>query len=158
VLSDYGSRPEVGLTPTTVNVSTNIPSTGLVYVTIHLDYGLKDTDGWSRLADDVASNTSLISGELKIKEPQPYTFVSGISAGGASASLEDQVSSVNEFYGKFWDHTVTKNGNGRIVDTLLSIDEKKARSYRIESEAYFKKVCTMCGQLCSIEMDNKGKK
>jgi hypothetical protein len=36
---------------TTVYVSGSVPATGLAYVTIHLDYGLKKTTGWQQNAD-----------------------------------------------------------------------------------------------------------
>ncbi|MEN6570795.1 MAG: hypothetical protein ABFD24_03040 [Anaerolineaceae bacterium] len=47
---------------TTVTISGNVPATGLVYVTIHLDYGLKGTNGWSQLltwTHDPVSNTDI---------------------------------------------------------------------------------------------------
>ena len=47
-LEDYlGASRNIGGT-TTVTVSGKIPSTGLAYVTIHLDYGLKKTTGWTK--------------------------------------------------------------------------------------------------------------
>src|SRR5207245_11671067 len=36
----------------------------------------------------------------------------------------------------------------------LSIDPEKARRYKMESEAADSHVCTMCGSLCSINIDN----
>lgn len=38
----------------------------------------------------------------------------------------------------------------------LSMDPEKARRFRQESEDYDKAVCTMCGELCSINIDNHG--
>src|SRR5207249_849545 len=48
VLSDYGMTPTIGVTTTQVTVSGTIPNTGLIYVTIHLDYGLKGSTGWAK--------------------------------------------------------------------------------------------------------------
>ncbi|HEV8120792.1 MAG TPA: phosphomethylpyrimidine synthase ThiC [Candidatus Polarisedimenticolia bacterium] len=36
----------------------------------------------------------------------------------------------------------------------LALDPEKARSFRIESEDYDKAVCTMCGTLCSMALEN----
>jgi phosphomethylpyrimidine synthase len=36
----------------------------------------------------------------------------------------------------------------------LSLDPEKARSFRFESEDYDKAVCTMCGTLCSMALEN----
>ncbi len=35
-----------------------------------------------------------------------------------------------------------------------AIDPKKARDYRMESENFEKNICTMCGSLCAIHIDN----
>jgi hypothetical protein len=78
VLGDYTAQPEDGKlidSFTTVTVVGKVPSTGLLYVTIHLDYGLKKSDGWvgsDTNGDnkyDQASNVGVI-----LASPQPYTF------------------------------------------------------------------------------------
>ena len=46
--ADYKNGTTIGTSTTTVTVTGEIPSTGLLYVTIHLDYGLKKTINWSR--------------------------------------------------------------------------------------------------------------
>ena len=38
----------------------------------------------------------------------------------------------------------------------LAMDPWKARQLRMESEDYNQPVCTMCGALCSINIDNAG--
>ncbi len=93
--------PVIGTTTTTVTVSGTVPPTGLVYVTIHLDYGLKRQD-FSKLASgssascpstntgpcaQLASNPSVIIGS-----PQSYSFS---FTDGASASTSP--TSVNVF-------------------------------------------------------------
>jgi hypothetical protein len=99
VLGDYGTSPKVGETPTTVTVSATTPSTGLVYVTIHLDYGMKGTGGWSKGTNDLATNKSLFANwPVYIADPQKYGFSSTvIDGGGSSAPLMESVSSVNDF-------------------------------------------------------------
>ena len=47
--SDYGAQ-SLGTT-TGVDVSGFVPPSGLVYITIHLDYGLKKTAGWQQALD-----------------------------------------------------------------------------------------------------------
>jgi phosphomethylpyrimidine synthase len=37
----------------------------------------------------------------------------------------------------------------------LALDPERARSFRLDSEDYDKAVCTMCGTLCSMALDNK---
>jgi len=79
VLSDYGMTPTIGTTTTQVTVSGMIPSTGLVYVTIHLDYGLKGTTQWVKdIATFPATNSALpgtSSGwTVTINNPQSYAF------------------------------------------------------------------------------------
>jgi hypothetical protein len=86
LLSDYA--PQAYGTNTTVTVSGNIPATGLIYATIHLDYGLKGTTGYSKSEnnpscapnpagddiDAVASGTGSNPGLHNICDGQDYTF------------------------------------------------------------------------------------
>ncbi len=77
LLSDYGSTPTVGVTTTTVTVTGNIPATGLVYVTIHLEYGLKGTSGWTKVGTGPTvfpAFNSGIGGGITINDPQSYAF------------------------------------------------------------------------------------
>jgi hypothetical protein len=91
VLGDY--NPEVYGSTTEVVVTCDFPATGLLYVTIHLDYGLKGTTGYAKntnantLAgcmpspnpsgddnDAVPSGTGSNPGPNKICDGQDYTF------------------------------------------------------------------------------------
>ncbi len=64
---------------TTVHISGSVPDTGIVYITIHLDYGLKQSSPWSpaKLVSSPGGShstaTNLITG-TKIAEPQSYSF------------------------------------------------------------------------------------
>ena len=53
-LSDYDNGLKENVT---ITVSGVFPSSGLVYVTIHLDYGLKGKDNYTKGADNNAMNT-----------------------------------------------------------------------------------------------------
>jgi len=77
LLSDYGSSPTMGVTQTTVTVVGSIPATGLVYVTIHLDYGLKGTTGWTKGAA-VGTTFNAVNTGLgqTILQGQTYAFSS----------------------------------------------------------------------------------
>ncbi len=91
VLSNY-SPQNFGST-VTVTVTGTVPSTGLVYVTIHLDYGLKGTTGWlkgvAQGSSFQATNTGL---GLSLNNGQSYAFsVSG------SESFTTSVTSSNVF-------------------------------------------------------------
>ena len=73
LLSDYGLAPVVGTTTTKVTVAGVVPDSGLLYVTIHLDYGLKRTGGWTRTGGDNLDATNLALG-VTIADPQGYAF------------------------------------------------------------------------------------
>jgi hypothetical protein len=76
-----------------------VPASGVVYVTIHLDYDLKRTVGWSRSTDglDTGINGSTppapTGGEIHITSPQEYVFFS------VSGSVTDEAKpqSINNF-------------------------------------------------------------
>lgn len=75
LLSDYGGAPTVGVTTTTVTVTGTIPTTGLVYVTIHLNYGLKGTTDWTEDAPVGVSFDAVNTGlGVTIHEGQSYVF------------------------------------------------------------------------------------
>ena len=88
LLNDYDYDRHYGET-TLVTVEGKIPATGLIYVTIHLDYGLKGTGGYSKSTnnascappdpagddiDAVASGTGSNPGLHNICDGQDYTF------------------------------------------------------------------------------------
>ena len=54
----------------TITVSGTVPSTGLVYVTIHLNYGFKGTTGYS----DVSNNAVNTDTSKNVPQLQSYTF------------------------------------------------------------------------------------
>jgi hypothetical protein len=76
-------------TTTAVTVSGTMPSTGWMYVTIHLDYGLLKTYSWER-SGETAVNKGL---GLKILEPQNYIF----SFTSGAVTDTETAQSVNEF-------------------------------------------------------------
>ena len=93
---------------TTVTVSGVVPSSGVVYVTIHLDYGLKKTGGWMRGAQVLnpangllyytMSNSAL---GLTILGVQPYHFERTVGADtvGTDPESYNEVKKVNGFQG-----------------------------------------------------------
>jgi hypothetical protein len=72
LLTDYGLNPVVGTTLTEVNVDGIVPASGMVYVTIHLDYGLKKTTGWTNVNGDAKGSGALKN--VTIEGPQDYNF------------------------------------------------------------------------------------
>ena len=89
-LEDYNPTPNTINELTTVTVSGTIPGTGLFYVTIHLDYSLKRTGGWTKNGE-TATGTGAYAG-INIAEPQTYNFSFSGTASGSSSPQ-----SVNEF-------------------------------------------------------------
>jgi hypothetical protein len=78
LLTDYPSTVIGPGNVTHCEVSGEIPATGVLYVTVHLDYGLESrTPEWQRDADDDALSTSTCGvqdGATTIEDPQAYTF------------------------------------------------------------------------------------
>jgi slime mold repeat-containing protein len=99
--SDYGVQ-NLGST-THVIVTGTLPASGLVYVTIHLDYGLKKTTGWQAAANGTTAQgpdtnldgalDGLGGGPIFIASPQPYAF----DFNGGSATHTSTPSSCNKF-------------------------------------------------------------
>jgi len=90
-LADYGSSPVMGVTTHTLSVSVTIPSTGFVFLAIHLDYGLKGSTGYGQ---DAFGDATACANTAKILVPnnESYTF----SVGGVAFSSAT-VSSYNAF-------------------------------------------------------------
>jgi hypothetical protein len=95
LLGDYDPQ-KLGST-TTVTVTGEVPASGLLYVTIHLDYGLKKTTAWKAVdsdgdgaTDDARSDTL----GLTLTSPQAYTFSYRVD--GAPADTTSPAST-NEF-------------------------------------------------------------
>lgn len=82
VLGNYGTSPVIGTTTVTVTVKGSFPSTGLVYVFMHLDYGLKQTTNWMKQTSplNAAKSTVLIT------DPQSYAFSADVVPGQKVAS------------------------------------------------------------------------
>ena len=90
---------------TTVTVSGKVPATGMAYVTIHLDYGLKKTGSWKQPGTstlnpvsnlsiaDVLNQTGFGSGAVTIHGYEVYNFARTV--GGDTATTKP--SSYNEF-------------------------------------------------------------
>ncbi|TMI29242.1 PKD domain-containing protein, partial [Candidatus Bathyarchaeota archaeon] len=77
----------------TIRVTGNMPSSGMLYVNVHMDYGLKKTTGWTQGAAQGSSFQALNPGlGLVLNNGQSYTFT---LTGSASASAS--VTSVNQF-------------------------------------------------------------
>ncbi len=99
--SDYGVQ-NLGAT-TTVNVTGTVPRSGIVYVTLHLDYDFKRITGWQQAPDGTTlqgpdtnlDNTldGLGSGPIYVASPQSYRF--SFSAGSATHAATP--SSCNSF-------------------------------------------------------------
>jgi hypothetical protein len=99
-LEDYGAAPNPNQLNelTTVTVSGQIPSTGLLYVTIHLDYGLKKTINWSRgefggANDSLDARQGTGGSAPTILNGQTYDF----SFNDGSNTFTSTPTSVNEF-------------------------------------------------------------
>jgi hypothetical protein len=90
LIGDY--NPQNMGSSTTVTVVGDVPASGLLYVTIHLDYGLKKTGGWTKNGE-AAVGSGTYAG-ITINEPQPYSF-SFTGTGGISDTQTP--ASVNEF-------------------------------------------------------------
>jgi len=92
VLPDYQASPTIGDTQVTINVSGTVPSSGLVYVTIHLDYGLKKTPGYYKCTGDNADSSTDCVGEFLIPNNGVYNF-----AVMDPATYETEIINVNSF-------------------------------------------------------------
>jgi hypothetical protein len=116
-IGDY-SPQNVGTGTTHVHVSgCNVPASGLLYVTIHLDYGLKKTTGWTqnaifndKRAVHVPTGTSPFTDALSviILNPQGYPF--GWTESNSATSASETPQSSNTF----------KNNPGVLVQTIKS--------------------------------------
>jgi len=94
---------------TSTTVTGTVPSTGLLYITIHLDYGFKGTTNWTKfdapnppdndtVADDAKNITlaalGIAGGDVTILSPQTYT--ASFNAGGPTID-SDTFNSINLF-------------------------------------------------------------
>jgi hypothetical protein len=89
VLGDYD--PQNMGSSVEIIVTGKVPETGPVYVTTHLDYGLKQTGGWTK-----GTKNQAIKSPVTIWDPQGYSFSYTITDGG-SATLTETVESKNTF-------------------------------------------------------------
>jgi len=91
-LTSYSSPPTVGVTTYTLNLSIPLPSTGFIFLAIHLDYGLKQTSGYGA---DGALDATLCG-----TQPQPLVVPNGQSykfSVSGPVSDSHSVSSCNDF-------------------------------------------------------------
>jgi hypothetical protein len=78
-----------------VQVTVTVPSTGFIYLNMHLDYGLKGTTGYGKSSDglDNAIRCGGLNADILI--PNRHTYEFGVSAGGQTAT--DGVCNINAF-------------------------------------------------------------
>jgi len=91
-LSSY--TPQAMGSFTTITVSGTVPSTGLVYVTIHLSYGFKGVTGYT----DVSNNAVNTDTSKNVPQLQSYTF-SFNTVVGAPQGDSQTIQSENVFKG-----------------------------------------------------------
>ncbi len=92
-LASYGLSPIVGVTQYTTNVTFTIPPSGSVYLAIHLDYGLKQTTGYT---PDSSGNAVNNCGAPFPPAPVPNNVTYNFATGGAGSG-GGSVSSCNTF-------------------------------------------------------------
>jgi hypothetical protein len=124
--SDY-TVPNLG-SETRVHVTGTVPATGLVYVTIHLDYGLKKVSGWQQASNGTTAQgpdtnldgtpDGLGGGPIYIASPQPYEF--GFNGGGSTHAFTP--SSCNKF----------KKNPGVNGNTLAAVTGSPVPSVRVQ--------------------------
>ena len=121
VLGDYS--PQAIGSFTTVKVSGKVPAAdttvnpgvGLAYVTIHLDYGLKKTTGWTKSGDSLLTAINATYGN--ITSPQAYAF----KVGGDITDSQNPTS-INNF----------KKSVGTAGFTLKTLTENPVRNVTVE--------------------------
>ncbi len=96
-----------GTTYTVVKVNGDLPSTGLLYVTIHLEYGLKGTGGWTKVADGsgydavnehiTGSGTYSPTGGATVKIDDPETYPFGFTELNSGIGDDEYQNSYNAF-------------------------------------------------------------
>jgi len=91
VLLDYGNSPIVGTTPASVDITSTVPPSGLLYVTIHLDYGLKGLFYGKDTNNNAVDPLSIAT--IIIPEGVSYTF----EARDTSLSDSQTLTSTNAF-------------------------------------------------------------
>ena len=77
LLSDYSGTDIDATNVTQCHVSGNFPATGVLYVTLHVDYGLKKTSIWQQGLTNQALSTSscnVLDGATEILAPETYSF------------------------------------------------------------------------------------
>jgi len=94
-----------------ISVTAEVPDSGLVYVTVHLEYGLKHTSGYSRVTlpgETSANPAAALPGadgvlgtadDFVIRNLQPYSFSyrNKVGSGDWSDWHEPTIQSVNDF-------------------------------------------------------------
>ncbi len=101
LIGDYGTMPIVGTTTTTITLTGTVPSTGLVYVTVQLDYGLKGTTGWSMGSTPFPATNNALPGLasswlVTINNPQSYSFSFSDGVAGSTSPTSVNVFKINQ--------------------------------------------------------------
>jgi hypothetical protein len=111
-LTDYGTQA-LGST-VTITVSGNVPSSGMVYLTVHLGYGLKGSS-FGRSGDDA---TSPSTGRVVIPDDATYSF----SVSASSLTETQTVMSENVFKGdRVIVGIITDQMGGPLADIPVSL-------------------------------------
>jgi uncharacterized repeat protein (TIGR01451 family) len=89
-LSSYPANNYAGTTNVTL---TGLPTTGFMYINIHLDYGLEKLNGWVKSGSNANYNLTInpTMPKVNIINNTPHTFTSSI------AGSTDSIFNVNEF-------------------------------------------------------------
>jgi hypothetical protein len=92
-LANYGTSPTYPGSTTTVTL-TGLPTTGFMYINIHLDYGLEKLNGWEKKTGNNAYYNTTINPtmpKVNILNGTIHPFTSSI------ANSSDSISNTNEF-------------------------------------------------------------
>ena len=116
-IGDYDPQ-NVGDGTTTVHVyGCNVPPSGILYVTVHLDFGVKKTTGWTKGTETLPSANhaefALGDGAVKLNNPQSYSF-------GWSDSSGPNTSQTSNSKNTFKNNPGAAGVVNRSVDTLVA--------------------------------------
>ena len=91
-LASYGTTPSYPGSTYDVTL-TGLPTSGFMYINIHLDYGLEKLNGWVKTGDNAVSNTTVnpTIPNVNIVNNTPHEFDSTVP------DSSDTISNTNEF-------------------------------------------------------------
>jgi 5-hydroxyisourate hydrolase-like protein (transthyretin family) len=133
-----------------VTVSGKVPATGMVYVTIHLDYGLKRTGSWkltgtstlnpvSNLAmPDVNNASGFGSGPVTILGYQPYSFARSVGS-DVAPTTPSSYNEIKKFAGFLGFVTDTGTGKplGNVKITIYDPANKLLTTQYTDADGYY---------------------